>query len=332
MPALVAPRPPRERREPPRARVRAENRGPRRGAPSPRDRIRRRALQARGAHQESRRARPANTSGAPVYQYDALGNLRQVTLPNGDVITYLVDGMGRRVGKQVNGVLGQQWLWRGRLQPVAELDGAGNVVARYVYAANVNAPELMITAGATYRLVKDQVGTIRRVVDATSGGVVQEIVYDAWGRVLADTNPGFQPFGFAGGLADPDTELVRFGARDYEPEFGRWTSRDPARFAGGANHYAYVGDNPVNRGDPKGLDWLDDILDSLSCGVFGCSTNTPGAGSGSSSGASGADPSGRPFGMNQTDPAGGYQPGDYCPLGARCSFAARAYLERPPRL
>ncbi|MDS4031603.1 MAG: hypothetical protein RKO66_16235 [Candidatus Contendobacter sp.] len=30
-----------------------------------------------------------------------------------------------------------------------------------------------------------------------------------------DTSPGFQPFGFAGGLYDKDTGLVRFGARDY---------------------------------------------------------------------------------------------------------------------
>jgi hypothetical protein len=35
--------------------------------------------------------------------------------------------------------------------------------------------------------------------------------------VTADTNPGFQPFGFAGGLYDQDTKLVRFGARDYDP-------------------------------------------------------------------------------------------------------------------
>jgi hypothetical protein len=38
--------------------------------------------------------------------------------------------------------------------------------------------------------------------------------YDAWGNVLLDTNPGFQPFGFAGGLYDRDTRLVKFGARE----------------------------------------------------------------------------------------------------------------------
>ncbi len=78
--------------------------------------------------------------------------------------------------------------------------------------------------------------------------------YDPFGMVIKDTNPGFQPFGFAGGLYDRDTGLVRFGYRDYDPEVGRWTSKDPISFAGGdANLYAYVGCDPVNYIDPSGL-------------------------------------------------------------------------------
>jgi len=75
-----------------------------------------------------------------------------------------------------------------------------------------------------------------------------------WGRVTLDTNPGFQPFGFAGGLYDRDTGLVRFGARDYDPEVGRWTSKDPVRFRGGdTSLYGYTLGDPINFGDPAGL-------------------------------------------------------------------------------
>jgi RHS repeat-associated protein len=191
-----------------------------------------------------------------TYAYDAVGNLRGVGLPNGDLVEYLVDGRGRRVGKKVNGALVKGWLWRGQLQPVAELDGAGNVVARFVYAGGVNVPALMVTPTATYRLVTDHLGSVRRVVDVASGSVVQELDYDAWGRVLLDTSPGLQPFGFAGGLYDPDTGLVRFGARDYDAETGRWTAKDPIRFGGGVNFYEYASNSPGAAVDPGGLDWL----------------------------------------------------------------------------
>jgi RHS repeat-associated protein len=68
-----------------------------------------------------------------------------------------------------------------------------------------------------------------------------------------DTNPGFQPFGFAGGLYDRDTGLVRFGARDYDATTGRWTAKDPVRFGGGdGNLFAYALGDPVDRIDPDG--------------------------------------------------------------------------------
>jgi RHS repeat-associated protein len=69
-----------------------------------------------------------------------------------------------------------------------------------------------------------------------------------------DSNPGFQPFGYAGGLYDQDTGLVRFGARDYDAEAGRWTGKDPIGFNGGDTKlYGYCGNDPLNIIDPSGL-------------------------------------------------------------------------------
>lgn len=213
------------------------------------------------------------TEGPDVttYGYDVFGNLRTVELPTGIDIEYLVDAANRRIGKKVNGTLVQAFLWQSQLQPAAELDGAGNVVARFVYATKPNVPDYMVKGGITYRLFTDHLGSVRLVVNTTTGAIAQRIDYDPWGRILIDTNPGFQPFGFAGGIYDAQTGLVRFGARDYDPKSGRWTSKDPAGFAGDpANLFGYCVGDPVNARDPAGL-WAlwDDLAFSVGGALVG---------------------------------------------------------------
>jgi RHS repeat-associated protein len=103
----------------------------------------------------------------------------------------------------------------------------------------------------------------RAATNVATGAVAQWIDYDELGNVLADTNPGFQPFGFAGGIYDPDTGLVHFGVRDYDAITGRWTAKDPILFDGGqSNLYVYVGNDPINRTDPTGLGDLPGTWDN----------------------------------------------------------------------
>ena len=108
--------------------------------------------------------------------------------------------------------------------------------------------------GVEYRVIADQVGSPVLIVNASTGTIAEQISYDAWGNVTSDSNPGFQPFGFAGGLYDLGTGLVHFGTRDYDPQTGRWITKDPAGFASGdTNLYGYVVNDPVNAFDPLGL-------------------------------------------------------------------------------
>ncbi|EIJ42390.1 RHS repeat-associated core domain protein [Beggiatoa alba B18LD] len=143
-----------------------------------------------------------------------------------------------RVGKKVNGVLTQGFIYQGKLKPVAQLDGQGNLVARFVYASKANIPDYILKNGNTYRVISDHLGSPRLIIDVQTGTIAQRLNYDAFGNIT----PEFQPFGFAGGLYDVDTKLTRFGARDYEAETERWTSKDPINFKGGsANLFEYVG-------------------------------------------------------------------------------------------
>ena len=152
----------------------------------------------------------------------------------------------------------QGFLYQDALNPVAELDGDGNVVARFVYGTRGNVPGYMTKNGQTYRIVTDQLGSPRLVVDIATGTVVQRVRYDAFGVVIEDTQPSLQPFGFAGGIYDRDTGLVRFGARDYDSEIGRWITKDPIRFDGGdSNLFVYAQNNPLNFIDPSGLEILN---------------------------------------------------------------------------
>jgi RHS repeat-associated protein len=83
---------------------------------------------------------------------------------------------------------------------------------------------------------------------------IKAISYGAFGNIITDTDPAFDiPFGFAGGLYDQNTKLVRFGCRDYDPDTGRWTAKDPILFAGGdTDLYGYCLSDPVNAVDPEG--------------------------------------------------------------------------------
>ena len=188
-----------------------------------------------------------------TYQYDVLGNLITETLPDTTKVKYLIDPENHRVARQVNG---QQtgYLYDGD-RIVAQLNGSNQVVSQFVYATGANSPDYLVHGGATYRIISDQLGSPRLVVNAATGAVDEQMNYDEFGNVLLDSNAGFQPFGFAGGLKDPYTGFVRFGARDYNPVVGRWTAKDPIRFAGGdTDLYGYVLDDPINLVDPGGLD------------------------------------------------------------------------------
>jgi RHS repeat-associated protein len=122
-----------------------------------------------------------------------------------------------------------------------------------VRCTKANVPDYLVKGGITYRILSDHLGSVRLVVNVSDGSIAQQIDYDEFGNPTFVTGPaGFQPFGFAGGLYDADTGLVRFGARDYDPAVGRWAAKDPIRFDSAVNLYGYALNDPVNLVDENG--------------------------------------------------------------------------------
>lgn len=196
-----------------------------------------------------------------TFTYTAQGELRQV-IAGGKSISYTYDGLGRRVGRSLNtGTAGapvihkELYLYGNLSSPfqVTALISSSGTESRYYYDENNFL--MAIQQGADwYYVATDHLGT-PRVISNAEGIVIKVMEYDSYGKLIFDSNPGFYLLiGYAGGIADPDNKLVHFGLRDYDPEAGRWTARDPIFFNGKqGNLYVYVGNNPVNLHDPTGL-------------------------------------------------------------------------------
>lgn len=193
--------------------------------------------------------------------YDLFGQLASVALPDGRIISYDKDALGRITAKRVNGAIVKGWIYKDGLKPIAETDASGNIISVFIYGSSPFTPDYMMKNGNTYRLIRDHVGSVRLVVDTATGTVAQRIDYDSFGNVLSDTAHGFQPFGFQSGLYDNDTGFVQFGARWYDPLTGRWLSKDSLLLAAGWNVYVFCNNNPVALIDPLGLDVIY-LLDS----------------------------------------------------------------------
>jgi len=154
----------------------------------------------------------------------------------------------------MNGNFVTGWLYQDQLNPVVEVDSLGSIITRFVYGSRGNIPDYLVKDGVVYRYITDHLGSVRFLVNLNTGAIVQELDYDEFGKVLKNTNESFQPFTYAGGLYDSQTDLIRFGARDYYAAIGRWTAKDPIGFDGSfSNLYLYVKDDPINYFDPAGL-------------------------------------------------------------------------------
>ncbi len=194
-----------------------------------------------------------------TYSYNTLGALTDATLPDGTQIHYITDPLNRRIAKEVNGTITEKYLWEDLTTLLAVYDSNNNLIQRFEYADGRMPISMTDASGKRYYLHYDQVGSLRAISRVLSPDntikLVKEITYDTYGNIINDSNRSLTvPFGFAGGLYDPDTKLTHFGFREYDAYTGKWTSKDPIGFAGGdSNLYGYVLGDPVSFFDPDGL-------------------------------------------------------------------------------
>ena len=199
--------------------------------------------------------------------------LQQVVLPGGGRIQYLYDQKGKNpvgpgatyYGSARKENLAMEYAWRDITRLASCFDHRtkmrydfaydGNTLVRVRLRGHAVSRLLRTNANDTELFVDcDQVNTPKVFTDRL-GREVKYVDYDSFGIILDDTYPElFIPIGFAGGLLGRDTQLVRFGYRDYDPSVGRFTCPDPLGDTGGDHDvYDYCVDDPVNLSDPWGL-------------------------------------------------------------------------------
>jgi RHS repeat-associated protein len=138
---------------------------------------------------------------------------------------------------------------------VCELDASGNVMAVNTFGAQGLLSRHVTSTNASTFYTFDERGNVAQRTDGT-GAVLSTDLYDAYGKLLAGGASGTS-WGFeaqSGYYTDSETGLVLCTHRYYDPQAGRFLTRDPLGYAGGINLYGYTANDPVNEEDPDGTD------------------------------------------------------------------------------
>jgi RHS repeat-associated protein len=148
---------------------------------------------------------------------------------------------------------------------VAELDGSNNLVRSFVWgqdlsgalqaAGGVGGLLLINDGGQTYQAGYDGSGNLTTLVKAGAGTIAASYEYDPFGVTVKALGEyvANNPFRFSTKYEDTETGLLYYGYRYYQPQTGRWLSRDPLEENGGVNVYGFIGNDPINQMDPLGL-------------------------------------------------------------------------------
>ena len=212
--------------------------------------------------------------GDYAYTWLPNGMLGSVTRPDGKIVTFKYDALGRRIEKTFNGRV-HRYLWDGdvvlheweydetkRPQPIVAENGevsfdrpepTDNLVT-WIYDTDSYVPTAKLVNGKRYGIVSDYIGRPVQAYDE-HGTPVWQADYDIYGNLRnLRGDSQFVPFRQLGQYEDEETGLYYNRFRYYDPSAGGYISQDPIGLEGNnPTLYGYVHD-PNSWNDPLGLD------------------------------------------------------------------------------
>jgi RHS repeat-associated protein len=166
-------------------------------------------------------------------------------------------------------------------------DGSGQQKERFLHGIGVDSVIAQENADGQVLWAKsDNQGSVRDVINS-NGQVLNHYVYDSFGKIIAQTNPGVNfRFSYTGRELDNETGNYYYRSRFYDPQIGRFINEDTIGFNGGdSNLYSYVFNSPVNFVDPSGHGALGKVIGGgIGAGLGSVAGGTPGGIAGGSGG------------------------------------------------
>ena len=174
------------------------------------------------------------------------------------IAKYVYRGDGTRAWKEMANGTRTYFYYNGAQMIAASNGNDASTLLLWGADGLIGSRSLNSTTGATsksYNLYDPQ-GNLAQTLDG-NGAVVSQSASNAWGEPLRDVNGNASGAGYGakfGYVRDSESGFYLCTLRYYDPSGGRWISRDPIGYAGGSDLYGYVGNDPVNKVDPSGLE------------------------------------------------------------------------------
>ena len=209
------------------------------------------------------------SDGTRTMEWDAENRLVAVTdIATGHRSEFGYDFAGRRVmireldvvSSTLTETSNKKYLWKGP-QIAEERDTTGANVTRRFYQQG-----FVDSDGTNLYYTMDHLGSIRELTDSTQA-VRAGYDYDPYGRMNKISGDKDSVFGYTGDFYHAQSGLCLTKYRAYDPNLGRWISRDPAGILGGIDLYGYEKNNPINYVDRDGRWVIGAVIGAVVGGV-----------------------------------------------------------------